>query len=581
MSMQDQIKREINSGSFALVSAELNNTLQQATNVFETYLAERHDLSLLEECEADLRQIGGTLRLIEVPGGALIADEMRSLCQSVLASTEAVPEGQLNALSTAFFVIPRYLEFVNCNGYEIPLMAISHANELRAAHKQLLLPDSYFYDGDPYLFSRDSQLKLRGKPLSGSDFAEHLARVRKLYQTGLLGLLREAQPGLQLTLLSRALQRLCTALAPGPKQRFWLLANAVVDALAHEGLELNMQRKRLLATLEGQLRNIASGKPHDEVLERELVFLLQLSAWQEGFAGKLVQAAKLKTFAINEAEVRSLRQQMLGLSYDTVSSVLSELRMELRHAKDILELIAQHGRSDDEELRPLGELLQQSADVLLVLNLPALAEVLSNHAKTLLSFIGKDLSRHRNSLEDLAETLLFIESSLAQIDRRKLNYDELNNLSLDKRDAISADNQVNEATAIVIEEAKNTISMVKRAIAAYIESGFDQTHIANVPPSLNSVRGAFEILKMQRLTAACQSSADFISHFMAHNQTDGQTGSQALETLADAMISIEYYLGELERRHLPDEKILLVAEDALSQLGFPVPSVQDRGHADA
>ncbi|NKI17371.1 hypothetical protein HCU74_08075 [Spongiibacter sp. KMU-166] len=580
MPMQDQIKREINSSSYALVSAELSNTLQQATNIFETYLAERHDLSLLEQCESDLRQIGGTLRLIEVPGAALLADEMRALCKSIISSTVAVPEGQLNALSTAFFVIPRYLEFVNGNGYEIPLMAISHANELRAAHKQLLLPDSYFNDPGPYLFSRDSQLKLRSANVSGSAFAELLTRVRKLYQSGLLGLLREAQPGLQLTLLSRALQRLCSGLEAGPRQRFWLLASAVVDALLHEGLELNMQRKRLLASLEGQLRNLGSGKPHDEVLEQELMFLLRLSAWQEGFAGKLIRAAKVKTFAVNEGEVRKLRQQMLGLSYDTVSSVLSELRMELRHAKDILELVAQHGRSEDEELRPLGELLQQSADVLLVLNLPALAEVLGEHAKTLLGFIGKDLSQHRDGLEELAETLLFIESSLAQIDRRKLNYEELNDLSMDKRDAISADNQVNEAVSIVIEEAKNTISMVKRAIAAYIDSGFDQTHIANVPPSLNAVRGAFQILKMQRLTAVCQSSAEFVGRYIAHSQSDAGKDGHSLETLADAMISIEYYLGELERRHLPDAKILQVAEDALSQLGFPV-STEPRSHAGA
>ncbi len=134
--------------------------------------------------------------------------------------------------------------------------------------------------------------------------------------------------------------------------------------------------------------------------------------------------------------------------------MLNELRTELRHAKDILELLAQHGRSDDEEIRPLSELLQQGADVLLVLNLPSLSEVLGRYAGVLLDLIGTDLGNARAVLEELAETLLFIESSLAQIDRRKLNYDELNALSIDKRDSISADNQVSEATAIVIEEAK-------------------------------------------------------------------------------------------------------------------------------
>ncbi|WP_372861343.1 hypothetical protein [Spongiibacter sp.] len=578
MLKQVTLQKNINTSSYALVAQELSNTLQQATNVFETFLAERHDLQLLQHCEADLRQIGGTLRLIEVKGAALIADEMRAMCCAILENTEALPDAQLNALSTAFFVLPRYLEFVQSRGKEIPLLAVTHANELRSAHRQLLLPDSYFVDADHFLFSRDSRLTLRNTPLADADFADLLKRLRQNYQRGLLGLLRDAQPELQLTLMSRSLRRLCGVLPAGPNQRFWLLASAVVEAFKEGGLELNPRRKRLLSALDGALRRLANNKAGDEVLEQELLFLLRLSAWQDGLCGKLLKAIGAEPCEIDDAELQRLRKQMLGLSYDTVSSVLNELRAELRHAKDILELLAQHGRSDDDEIRPLSELLQQGADVLQVLNLSSLADILSRHAKELLGMIGGDLSKARDTLEDLAETLLFIESSLAQIDRRKLNYDELNNLSIDKRDSISADNQVSEATAIVIDEAKSAIAMVKRAIGSYIDSGFDGSHIANVPQSLDSVRGAFQILKMGRLAGVAASAANFVKTFVAREGGDPQREVQSLETLADAMISVEYYLGELESRHLPDGKVLAIAEDSLKQLGFPVEPTQDKGH---
>ena len=91
MFKQAALQNNINSSSYALVGEELSNTLQQATNIFETFLAERHDLRLLDECEMALRQIGGTLRLIEVRGAALIADEMRSLCQAIVSNTAALP----------------------------------------------------------------------------------------------------------------------------------------------------------------------------------------------------------------------------------------------------------------------------------------------------------------------------------------------------------------------------------------------------------------------------------------------------------------------------------------------------------
>ncbi|CAA0089124.1 Uncharacterised protein [Zhongshania aliphaticivorans] len=561
------LKVEINTSSYAMVADELAKTLQEATNVFETFLSERHELVLLEQCEANLRQIGGTLRLLQIPGAALLADEMRILCGVILKSVSAVPEGQLNALSTAFFVLPRYLEFVQTRQSDIPQLAISHVNELRTAHQQLLIPDSYFSIVDDSLFSRDSSLKLKSKLSNDIDISQNLKRINQLYQSGLLGLLRDAHNPMQLTIMSRAVRRLRNCIEPGPQQRFWLLADAVLDAFVNDGLELNPHRKRILAGLEGQIRaRIKNRTALNDVLERELVFLLTVSAYREGSVGKVLKVANIKAAQINDDQLRSLRGIMLGLSYDTVSSVINELRTELRHAKDVLELLAQHQRSDSDELLPLTAVLKQSADILSILNLPALASTLNEHADALNNLIGSDLANERARLEDLAETLLFIDGSLAQIDRRKLNYEDLGEISLERRDEISADNQVSEARSIVIEESKAAIGLVKRAISAYIDSGFDSTHLANLPQLLNSVRGAFQMIGATKLPEVTLGATEFMSRFIARNAVNPAADVQALETLADAMISIEYYLNELSRRHIADERILHVAEDSVASL---------------
>ncbi|MEX1669374.1 hypothetical protein AB4876_10660 [Zhongshania guokunii] len=561
------LKVEINTSSYAVVADELGKTLQQATNVFETFLSERHNLSLLEQCEVDLRQIGGTLRLLQIPGAALIADEMRSLCSAILNMTTAVPEGQLNALSTAFFVLPRYLEFVQSRQSDIPLMALSHANELRAAHGQLLLPDSYFETSEPTLFSRDSNIRLRSTPLAGAELESALKRIRHLYQTGLLGLLRDAQVPLQLTVMSRAVRRLCNSIEPGPQQRFWLIADAVLEAFVNNGLELNAHRKKALAGLEGQMRGrIKNRVSLNEILEAELTYLLTLSSYRAGMTGKIMKVAKIVPAEIGDEQVCALRKLMLGLSYDTVSSVINELRGELRHAKDVLELLAQHQRSDEEEVRPLIAVLKQSADILLVLNLAAFAGSLNEHCEVLNNLIGRDLGQERLQLEDLAETLLFIDGSLAQIDRRKLNYEDLGDLTIERRDAISADNQLSEARSIVIDESKAAISMVKRAISAYIESDFDSTHISNLPQLLNSVRGAFYMIGVPKLPEVTGGATEFIKGFVERTQINPASDVQSLETLADAMISIEYFLNELGQRHTADARILQVAEDSVALL---------------
>jgi hypothetical protein len=183
--------------------------------------------------------------------------------------------------------------------------------------------------------------------------------------------------------------------------------------------------------------------------------------------------------------------------------------------------------------------------------------------------IGRDLVQERGQLEDLAETLLFIDGSLAQIDRRKLNYEDLGDLSIERRDAISADNQLSEARSIVIEESKAAIGMVKRAISAYIESDFDSTHISNLPQLLNSVRGAFYMIGVAKLPEVTGGATEFIRGFVERRHIDPAKDVQSLETLADAMISIEYFLTEFGRRHIADERILQVAEDSVALLRAP------------
>ncbi|MFT5888352.1 MAG: hypothetical protein ACI9BO_001171 [Zhongshania sp.] len=222
--------------------------------------------------------------------------------------------------------------------------------------------------------------------------------------------------------------------------------------------------------------------------------------------------------------------------------------------------------ADSDEIIPLSAVLKQCADILQVLNLSELANSLNQHANALLALIDCDLSKERARLEDLAETLLFIDGSLAQIDRCKLNYADLGDLSLERRDAISNDNQVSEARSIVIEESKAAIGLVERAISAHIKSGFDSSLIAYLPQLMNSVRGAFEMIDVPKLPEVTRGAASFLNEFVDRKRKNSSEDVQALETLADAMISIEYFLNELGRRHIADERILQFVEDSVSAL---------------
>jgi chemotaxis protein histidine kinase CheA len=150
-----------------------------------------------------------------------------------------------------------------------------------------------------------------------------------------------------------------------------------------------------------------------------------------------------------------------------------------------------------------------------------------------------------------------------------LTIEELNQASILTRKKVIARSQLAEAEEMVLEEAQSGIALAKRAITSYVDSNFDSAHISNVAVTLNTVRGGLNILGYKRASAVLKSCIAFIEDHIKDSDAGGQR-HQLLETLADALISLEYYLMELEVDPEADEKILEVAEESLDALGFAV-----------
>ena len=170
--------------------------------------------------------------------------------------------------------------------------------------------------------------------------------------------------------------------------------------------------------------------------------------------------------------------------------------------------------------------------------------------------------------------MLYIESALEGLDRQQLTVDELNEATVLTRKKIIARSQLAQAQQLVIEEAQASIAMVKRAITSYVDSSFDAAHVANVHVALNTVRGGLQILNYPRAAAVVKSCSAFLSSHISQ-QMGGEQRQQLLEILADALISLEYYLVELENSRDVNDDILRVAEDSLDALGYKVAPVSD------
>jgi chemosensory pili system protein ChpA (sensor histidine kinase/response regulator) len=76
---------EVASQTLDLVGREINNTLNEARTALETYVEQQENVSLLDRCSADLRQVQGVLRVLEIYGAALLAEEMEHVSRYLLS----------------------------------------------------------------------------------------------------------------------------------------------------------------------------------------------------------------------------------------------------------------------------------------------------------------------------------------------------------------------------------------------------------------------------------------------------------------------------------------------------------------
>lgn len=130
--------------SLSLVRDELFATMDEAELSLEHFIAERENGSLLQQAVENLQQVRGTLKLIELAGAELLAQEVLQQATDIPTGAGSERDGQLSAVSNALHVLRRYLEIVDAHRQEVPELLLPAINDLRQAGAQPVLPESFF-----------------------------------------------------------------------------------------------------------------------------------------------------------------------------------------------------------------------------------------------------------------------------------------------------------------------------------------------------------------------------------------------------------------------------------------------------
>ncbi|WP_323843947.1 hypothetical protein [Microbulbifer magnicolonia] len=558
--------RDINITSVNVVKDELVVAIDGAAAHLDQFAADNSNRQSLEQCLAALRQVSGVLQMVQLHAGELLAQEMLSALADLQAGRQEAAADLMEGLGTGCYVLTRYLDFVQNRGTARPELLIPYINSLRAARSQAPVPESHFFR-----CRLDATVPgAVSSAVMSEDLRNFVRRFRHMYQVGLLALLKGKPCRPAFTMMARAMQRVASISAGRPNGRLWAVAGAALAGMASREMHISRSRVMVFSMFDRRLRALqkegdaALDQPAPPVLLKECLYWLALSA-PSGQGAKVLEAFAARPLGYTEAELERERASLGGPGATAISAVASALDEELSGVRRMLDDVELIGTSSLDEEDGLLSTLQRVASTLQLLNFKRVGEGLRSAAQEYRSAAGAGDSVVNAALQKLTGQVLMVDSTIRALRQSScIDVDEYGHA-----DIAPEHSQLAEAEVAVLKEAEAGLALIKRALASYAESGFDHGHIRNVATTLNSVRGGLIVLNLRRAAAVVERLVEFVEA-VVEQRDSAPVVEQSLDTFADAIISLEYYLGEVKLHRKADIQSLNLAVESLEALGYPV-----------
>lgn len=544
------------------VKGEIAETLKQARLSLEEHVGRPDDAESLQSCLDDIHQVHGTLQMVEFFGAALLAEEMEMLAQALL-NDQVVNVGEAReVLMTAILQLPLYLERIQSARRDLPMAVLPLLNDLRAARGEKFLSQSSLFN--PRLPAPLPPLDpVRRQQLDVPQLSGLLRKIRQTLQIALIGLLREEDVPQSLLHMARVFAGMEKLSRGAPLLPLWQVAAGLVDGLANQSVELTTSVRSLLRQLDARLRMLvkagASGlneHPPEDLLKNLLFYVAKAQANSDRLQ------RLYREYDLEGALPREVRDADAAADRDTIRSVVTALCEELVRVKDSLDIFVRGDRSSPAGLESLQVPLKQIADTLAVLGFAQQRKVIIEQANVLEAIAAGTRAATDANLMDVAGALLYLEATLIGMvgagDSKKEEISEL-----------GAPTDVLQVHRLVIREARTGLEQAKDGIIEFIASQWQHQYLEPVSELLNQVRGGLGMIPLKRAAQLVDSSKRYIDEQLLENRQ--VPGWQDLDTLADAITSVDYYLERLhEDRDGDNEKVLETAAQSLAALGYPI-----------
>lgn len=561
---------EIDFGTLSWVKKEIDESLDQARQTLEAAAENPTDETSLNACAAHLHQVHGTLRMVELYGAALLAEEMEQTVVALIDQKVARRDDAHEVLMRAILQLPDYLERLLVGHKDIPLVLMPLLNDLRSARGQVLLSDNVLFAPDI-----DAPLPCAAPQADAPDSRELARKRRQQYQLGLVAWFRNRDVDGGLVKLAAVLDELQHAAQTHAAQRLWYIAGGVVEALANQALPPSVTVNQLLGQVDRQIKHLIDGGEEllasqcpNELIKSLLYYVAQSAPTGERVCA-IQRAYRLDELLPREDEVAALRDSLAGPNTALLETVGAAIAEDLARIKESLDVFVRSEQRDVDSLRGLIPSLHQVADTLAMLGMGELRQQVKAQAELISAIVSGTRSADDAQLLRIASVLVSVDACLEGLGKgRVVHRDQsaFSNVSLD-----AADNDFRAAMAAVLQAALVDIGAIKEALIAYTKSVFDPALLQAIPALLAQVKGGAEMLSMHEAAAVLDAISRYINSRLIVQRIE--PGQAMLEDLADAIISVEYYMEGAAADRVNRRAVLDRACDSLNRLDCPVVAV--------
>ncbi|MCD9028884.1 response regulator [Luteimonas sp. BDR2-5] len=551
------------------IKPELDEVLRQARLELEAFVEDPSDSSRMRLCAGYLHQAQGTLRMVELSAPAMVVEEMEQLADALRDGRAADRDIASAALLRGMLLLPDYLERLQGGHRDIPIVLLPLLNELRAARGEPGLGESILFAPDLARAAPESLVPVAPVAVDASS-----AALRALHAALQAWPADAAIAPVDAGPLADALRTLAACEAPDAVRRMLWVATRVAEALADGAVDDGIALRQVFASVEREARQhldpaLSAPVSAESAQEPTRQLLYHVAHAQPGHPALdgLRETFDLQAELPSASEIDHARSSLSGRNRALLDTVSGAVKEDLLRVKDALDLHLRTHAVDAAALRPQIAVLAGVADTLGMLGLGAARSIVQQQRETMSAIVDGTRPANEDTLLDVAGALLYVDASLDdQVSR--LGPGSGGDAS-GAEDALAVEAQ--QTVAVVIREAVANFSDARQALVAFVETSWDHSELQEVPRLLHEVAGALKILEIPQ-------AADYLTGVRLYTEREliarrRVPNGRQLDTFADALASLEYYLESLRGQRGDRGDILDIARASLEALGYwPLPA---------